>query len=98
MNVISRDEREMSIDRAADRLAYLVLAFGVLAIVAYRGIVLDQASWDLLLLLLVVATGFVGLGYRVWKRAASVSWLLVLGITAVVAALVAVVLVLSGAR
>jgi hypothetical protein len=96
MNVITRDEREMSIDRAADRLAYLVLAFGVLAIVAYRGLVLDEASWDLLLL--VVATGFVGLAYRIWKRAASVSWTLVLGITAAAAALVAVVLVSSGAR
>ena len=96
MNVITRDERETSIDRAADRLAYLVLAFGVLAIVAYRGLVLDEDSWDLLLL--VVATGFVGLAYRISKRAASVTWTLVLAITAVAAALVAVVLVSSGAR
>ena len=96
MNVITRDEREISIDRAADRLAYLVLAFGVLVIVAYRGIVLDEASWDLLLL--VVATGFVGLGYRMWKGAASVGWGLALAITAGVATLVAVVLVSIGAR
>ena len=96
MKVSTRDEREISIDHAADRLAYLVLAFGVLAIVAYRGLVLDEASWDLLLL--VVTTGFVGLGYRIWRRAASVSWGFVVAGTAGVAALVAAVLVLIGAR
>ena len=96
MKALTRDEREVSIDRAADRLAYVVLAFGVLVIVAYRGLVLDEASWDLLAL--VVATGFVGLGYRIWKHAASVSWTLVVAITAGVAAVVAVVLALLRLR
>jgi hypothetical protein len=96
MNLVNRDERELAIDLAADRLAYMVLAFGVLAIVAYRGFVLDQASWDLLAL--VVGTGFVGVGYRLWRRGASWSWALVLGITVAVAAFVAAALVFVGAR
>jgi hypothetical protein len=96
MKAIDRDERELAIDLAADRLAYLVLAFGVLAIVAYRGLVLDQASRELLAL--VIGTGFVGLAYRMWKRSASLRWALVIAGTAAVAALVAVVLVLVGVR
>ena len=32
-HLVPRDEREQGIDRAADRLAYLVLSFGLLAIV-----------------------------------------------------------------
>lgn len=35
-HLVPRDEREQGIDHAADRLAYLVLSFGLLAIVAYR--------------------------------------------------------------
>jgi hypothetical protein len=96
MKAIDRDERELAIDLAADRLAYLVLAFGVLVVVAYRGLVLDQASWELLAL--VIGTGFVGLAYRMWKRAASFRWALVLAGTAAVAAFAAVVLVLIGVR
>ena len=47
-HLVPRDEREQGIDRAADRLAYLVLSFGLLAIVAYRSVVDGAASWDLL--------------------------------------------------
>lgn len=96
MNLITLDERELSIHQAADRLAYLVLAFGVLVAVAYRSLVLDQASWDLLAL--VVGTGFVGAGYRIWKRAATPQWALLLVVTAAAAAVVALVLVMAGAR
>lgn len=51
--LVARDEREMSVDRAADRLAYLVLSFGLLVIVAYRSIVDGVASWELLALVLL---------------------------------------------
>jgi hypothetical protein len=37
--LLVRDEREVSVDRAADRLAYVVLSFGLLAVVAYRSFV-----------------------------------------------------------
>jgi hypothetical protein len=33
-----RDEREVSVDSAADRLGYVVLSFGLLAVVAYRSL------------------------------------------------------------
>jgi hypothetical protein len=84
-----RDERETSVDQAADRLSYLALSFGLLAIVAYRSIVDREASWDLLGL--VVVGGLVGAAYRVRQRVASRRWELVLVGTAAVALVVAAI-------
>jgi FtsH-binding integral membrane protein len=87
-----RDERERGVDQAADRLSYLVLSFGLLAIVAYRSFAHGEAPWDLLAL--VVLGGLVGSAYRIQRRAVSGRWALVLGLTAAVAlALAAVVAV-----
>jgi hypothetical protein len=83
-----RDEREQGIDRAADRLAYLVLSFGLLAIVAYRSFADAAASWDLLGL--VILGGLVGTLYRLAQRAVSREWVIVAAGTAVVALVVAV--------
>ena len=87
--LMSRDERETSVDQAADRLSYLVLSFGLLAIVAYRSMVDREASWDLLGL--VVLGGLVGTAYRVRRRVVSQRWELVVVGTAVVALVVAAV-------
>ena len=88
--LVVRDEREISVDQAADRLSYLVLSFGLLAIVAYRSFAGGEAPWDLLGL--VVLGGLVGTAYRVQKRAVSRRWGLVLVLTVVVAlALAAIV-------
>jgi hypothetical protein len=89
--LMPRDERETSVDQAADRLAYLVLSFGLLAIVAYRAIVVREASWDLLAL--VVLGGLVGAAYRLRQRVVTRRWELVLvgsvAVGLVVAAIVA---------
>ena len=83
---IARDEREQSIDLAADRLAFLVICYGALALAAYRSFVLGQQSWDLLAL--VVLGGAVGLVYRLQQRAVGRPWMLVLVATLVVAAVI----------
>jgi len=94
---IARDERERSIDLAADRLAFLVVCYGALALAAYRSFVLGQQTWDLLGL--VVLGGIAGLAYRVQKRVVGRSWTLVLVATIVVAAIVAVSAgLIAGAR
>lgn len=89
-HLVSRDERESSVDHRGDRLAYLVLSFGLLAIVAYRSFVDGAASWDLLGL--VVLGGVVGTLYRVTQRAVSREWTVVAvgtgGVALVVAAIV----------
>ena len=88
-HLVPRDEREQGIDHAADRLAYLVLSFGLLAIVAYRSFVDGAASWDLLGL--VVLGGLVGTLYRLARRAVSRGWVTVAAGTAAVAIVVAVI-------
>jgi len=87
--IVQRDEREAAIDNAADRLAFLVVCYCALALAAYRSIVLGQAAWDLLGL--VVLGGLIGLGYRIRQRATGRSWMAVLAATVVVAAVIAVV-------
>jgi uncharacterized membrane protein len=92
-HLVSRDEREQSIDHAADRLAYLVLSFGLLAIAAYRGFTDGGASWDLLGL--VVLGGVVGTLYRLTRKAVSRDWIIVAVGTGVIALVVAAVAVLA---
>jgi len=89
--LMTRDERETRIDESADRLAYLVVSYGLLAIVAYRGFVDHATSWDLLGL--VVLGGVVGFAYRLGRRAVSERGMVMLALTVVVAAVVAGLLV-----
>ena len=90
--IMARDEREASIERAGDRLAYLVLSYGILAAVAYRSFVGNESSWDLLAL--VVIGGVVSVAYRTWQGALSGRAVLVLGLTMAFAAAVAAVIAL----
>jgi hypothetical protein len=88
-----RDEREVSVDRAADRLAYVVLSFGLLAVVAYRSFVEGMASWELLGLVLL--GGAVSTGYRLWQGVLTRQAVLVLGLTALIALVVGALVVLG---
>lgn len=63
MRFVPRDEREAGVDLAADRLALIVVSYGLLLVVAYRAFVLREEAWDLMALLIV--SGVVGFGYRV---------------------------------
>jgi uncharacterized membrane protein HdeD (DUF308 family) len=78
-------------EASADRLAYLVVSYGLLAIVAYRGLVERTASWDLLAV--VILGGLVGMAYRMMRGAASGRWITAVSLTVAFAALVAVALV-----
>ena len=91
--LLVRDEREAGVDLAANRLAGIVLSFGILAIVAWRAFTQDEASWDLLGLL--VLSGVVATGYRVTRRASSRRLVSVMAIAAAIGAVTAVVLGLA---
>ena len=93
-SLLVRDERERAVDRAGDRLAYLFVSYGLLLIVAYRAFVDGQPSWELLAL--VVAGGIVGGAYRIVRRTATREALIVVGITILAAAAVALLVVLAG--
>jgi hypothetical protein len=90
--LIARDERESGIDQAADRVAYLVLSYGLLLLVAYRSFVEGVASFELLAL--VIAGGLAGLAYRAYHRAVTGRSIAVIGLTVVVAVVVAVIVAL----
>lgn len=87
-----RDEREVAIDRAGDRLAYLVISYGLLLVVAWRSFVDGAATFELLAL--VVLSGAVGAAYRARHRAFTRDSAIVLGVTVlgalVVAAMIAI--------
>jgi hypothetical protein len=91
--LLVRDEREVSLDRAADRLAYVVLSFGLLAVVAYRSFVEGVASWELLGLVLL--GGVVSTGYRLWQGVLTRQAVLVVAIAALIAVVVSAVVVLG---
>jgi len=88
---LGRDESEAGL--AGDRLAYIVVSFGMLGIVAYRGLVEGIASWELLGL--VVLSGVVGFAYRIWRGAAGRDAAVVV-VLAILAGLAAAVVVVTG--
>ena len=93
-SLIPRDEREARVDFAADRVAYLVVSYGLLVSVAYRSFVNGDAAWDLIGL--VVLGGIVGLAFRVRQGVLSRRWTLLLAATIAIAFVVAGLLVIAG--
>jgi hypothetical protein len=91
----TRDERETTVDLAADRLSYLVLAFGLLGVAAWRSFA-GESTWDLLGL--VVLSGLAGLTYRYRMGVVTRSWATVAVIAAVAAAVVALLMVTGVGR
>jgi hypothetical protein len=87
--LLTRDEREIAVDHSADRLSYLVLAFGLLGVAAWRSFG-GEATWDLLGL--VVLSGLAGLTYRYRLGVVTRSWATVAAIAAVAAAVVALLM------
>jgi len=94
--LLPRDEREQSVDLAADRLSFLVVSYGALVIAAYRSFVLHEAAWDLLGL--VVVGGAAGLLYRLRGGVVSRPWTAVLAATVALAAVAAALIVLGVGR
>lgn len=67
-----RDERTLFVENASYRWGYLFLAFGILLVAAYQGLVKQQASWDLLAL--VIVSGAVTTLYQSRHRVLSGRW------------------------
>ena len=67
-----RDERTLAVENASYRLGYLFLAFGILVIGAYRGLVKEESSWELLAL--VILSGVVTTLYQGWHKVLNRSW------------------------
>ena len=89
--LVLKDERTISVENISYRWAYLMLSFGLLIDVAYRGPVYNEASWDLLAL--VVLTGLVATLYQGTQKILTHRWSFWVAGTVLLAAVVAVVIV-----
>jgi hypothetical protein len=87
---VERDERTTAVENAGYRWSYLVLSFGLLAIIAMRSLSHRQASWDLLAL--VVLGGAVHVGYQLLHRVLYRRWAILAAVTMALAALLAVIM------
>ncbi|MGH2606064.1 MAG: hypothetical protein ACRDG5_05695, partial [Anaerolineales bacterium] len=87
---VVRDERTLVVENASYRWGYLFLAFGVLLIAAYRGLVQHEASWELLAL--VIVSGVVTSLYQGRHRVLSGRWAATALGAAIVAGLLAAVI------
>ena len=88
---VVRDERTAAVEDASYRFAYMFISFALLLDVMYRGWVRQEASWDLLAL--VIVGGAVSGVYQ-WRRKILTGHSLklavvIFGVAAIVAALVA---------
>lgn len=90
---VERDERTTAVENAGYRWAYLFLSFGILLIVAVRGAVNGEASWDLMAL--VVLGGAVHFAFRTLHRALYKRLAVRVAIALIAGGLLAVVLVLA---
>ena len=80
---IVRDERTVSVENASFRWAYLLLSYGLLVSVAYRGLVRHENSWDLLAL--VMAGGAVSSLHQGSQGVLSRRWVMLSTAAAVLA-------------
>ena len=87
---VSRDERTTVVENTSYRIAYLVMSFGLLASIAYRGFVLNQSSWDLLAL--VILGGVTATMYQGINKVLSRRWILTTVAIVVISGLLAIVI------
>jgi hypothetical protein len=90
--LVERDERTTTVENAGFRWSYLVVSFGLMAIVAFRGFSGGEQSWDLIAL--VVLGGLVNAGYQGIHRVIYRRWVVLSIVTLIVAALLAAIMVM----
>ena len=92
-HLVDRDERTVAVEHASYRWAYLLLSYALLVDVACRSFLYKESAWDLLGL--VVAGGAVTVAYQATHRVLTRRWawtvLLVVGVAAVLAAVIGLV-------
>lgn len=89
---VTRDERTAAVENTSYRFAYLVMSFGLLVCIAYRGFALQQSSWDLLAL--VILGGATATIYQGTNKVLSHRWGIAVVASLVIAGLLAFVFVL----
>lgn len=87
---VERDERTLAVENASYRWAYVLVTYGLLLDVAYRGF-RNEAAWDLMAL--VIGGSAICSAYQARQKIFAKGWLnkvaLVAGLAAVIAAIIA---------
>ena len=87
---VHRDERTLLVENASYRWAFNLIAYGLLVVVAYRGLVWNETAWDLFALLIlggVVASAYQWM-HNVLSRRTAVRMAAGMALAAVVAAVI----------
>jgi hypothetical protein len=69
---IIRDERYYAVENASYRIGYIILAFGLLALIVVRSIAYHESNWDFFAL--VVISGFAATIYQAAHKVITFSW------------------------
>jgi hypothetical protein len=94
--VLQRDERTLAVENASYRWAYLLLAYALLIDVMVRGLVRQEAAWDLMAL--VIGSGFAGRLYQAREKILTRGWVMKMALVAFVSAVVAALIVVVRSR
>jgi len=86
---VERDERTVATENASYRWACLVLTYGLLVDVIYRGLFRKDAAWDLMAL--VIVGGAICTVYQARQKTLVYGWVRKAVLSAVIAAAIAAV-------
>lgn len=86
-----KDERAILVEKSSYALAYTLITYAILLDVIYRAIVLKQATWDLLGI--VILGGLAATLYQTRYKIANRSWVKAIALSVLAGLIIAVVLV-----
>lgn len=92
-NSILKDERTVAVENASYRWGYLILSYGLLLDVVYRGLVRQESGWDLLAL--VILSSLIATLYQSSQKILTRRWVFWAAVCAVVAAVMTIIIVLA---
>ena len=87
---VARDERTVAVENASYRWGYILLTYALLVDVAYRGLVRQEAAWDLMAL--VIVSGGVCTAYQTRQRILAHGWVMKAVLVACVGGAIAAVI------
>lgn len=88
--IVEKDERTTFIENISYKFGYLFIAFALLLDVAYRSIRLNEASWDLLGIIII--SGFVMSIYQHQQKILGKTWIKTIILTIFIAIVFACIL------
>ena len=90
---IESDERTVAVENSSYRIGFQIMVYGVLAAVAWRGLLLQQAAWDLLALVVIGS----GIPVAIQSRHSILQrgWIVKAMLSVVIAAVLGLLLILA---